>query len=237
MSTVSRESNVSFLSVKPVLESSPEATRSFFSQTTMLAGFASLTLAMLGGLWVIWKVLEQGWLNNVEMALVALLPIGLAYLVGWIFSLVSIRAYHNLVFPIILRAYAWLVLAEALVLYLEVIRKLYLQSYGVANFVAYTFILLGVLLALFGLHLLPEEHDLRPFAIPIFLMGLFQLGVMISRYVLFPIRGHGLFILGDLWIFALLQIIAGLMLAQRGIFNPLRQAITDFFQDWGDVFH
>ncbi len=231
MSTVSQHPQLSQFDVKPVLENSPEAARSFFSQATMLAGCASLTLALLGGLWLIWKVFQSGLLNNLEMALVALLPIGLAYLAGWAFSLVSIRAYHNLVFPLILRAYAWFILAGTLALYLAVIEKLYAQGYGVSNFLAYTFTLIGALLALFGLHLLPEEQDLRPFSIPIFLVGLFQLGAMITRYVIFPIRGNGLFIFADLWIFVLMQTVAGLMLARYGIFNPLREAIADLFRE------
>jgi hypothetical protein len=89
---------------------------------------------------------------------------------------------------------------------------------------------------LFGLHLLPEEHDLRPFSIPIFLVGLFQLWAMISRYVFFPVEGHGIFIFGDLFIFALMQTLAGLMLAHTGVFNPLRESIADFFRNRGNLF-
>lgn len=234
MSTVSQHPRFSLFDVKPVLGNPTDTARSFLSQATMLAGFVSLTLAISGGLWLIWNVLAQGLLHNLEMALVALIPIGLAYLAGWVFSLVSLRAYHNLVFPVILRAYAWLILAGTLLLYLEIIQKLYAQAYGVSSFLAYTFSLIGALLALFGLHLLPEEQDLRPFSMPIFLVGLFQLGAMITRYVLFPIRGQGLFILGDLWIFVLMQTVAGLMLARFGIFNPLREAIADCFRERGN---
>jgi hypothetical protein len=222
---------------KPTLERSADAERSLLSQSTMLAGFASLTLALSGGAWLVWRVLEHGGLNNAEMLLAALLPIGLAYLTGWLFSLVSIRAYHNLVFPLIIRYYSWFILAGVLVLYLKVIQKLFLQGYDFPNFVVYNFALLGALSALFGLHLLPEEHELRPFSIPIFLVGLLQLGAMLGRYVIFPVSGYGVFILGDVFVFALMQIIAGLMLAHTGVFNPLRNSITDFFRDRGNVFH
>ena len=110
-------------------------------------------------------------------------------------------------------------------LYIKVIQKLFTQGYRFPNFLAYNFILMGVLLALFGLHLLPEEHDLRPFSVPIFLVGLFQLWMMIVRYVFFPSKGHGIFVFGDLFIFAVMQTIAGLMMAHNGIFNPLRKSI------------
>lgn len=234
MSTESRHQIASLFVVK---QKPTDSERSFLSQSTMFAGFVSLTWAMLGGIWLIGKVFDTGLMNNLDMALVALLPIGLAYLAGWIFSLLSIRAYNNLVFPLVIRSCAWFILAGALVLYLKVIQKLFTQGYGFSNFLAYIFILIGVLLALFGLHLLPEEHDLRPYSIPIFLVGLFHLWTMISRYVFFPIEGHGAFIFGDIFIFAMMQAIAGLMMAHTGVFNPLRESIADFFRDRGKMFH
>jgi hypothetical protein len=225
---------------EPITKKVPQSTdseRSFLSQATMLVGFSALTLAMGGGVWLIWKVLDNGLMNNLDMALVGMIPIGLAYSVGWIFSILSIRAYNNLVFPLIVRYYSWFTLTGALVLYIKVIQKLFTQGYQFPNFIAYNIILLGVLLALFGLHLLPEEHDLRPFSVPIFLIGLLQLWMMIVRYVFFPHKGYGVYILGDLSIFAIMQTIAGLMMAHNGLFNPLRKSISDFFLDRGKVFH
>jgi hypothetical protein len=221
---------------EPIQERPPDSERSFLSQATMFVGFVALTLALLGGVWLIWKVLDNGLMNNLEVALVGMIPIGLAYIVGWIFSIVSIRAYNNLVFPLIVRYYSWLTLTGALVLYVKVIQKLFIQNYQFANFLAYNFILMVVLLALFGLHLLPEEHDMRPFSVPIFLIGLLHLWVMIIRYVIFPIKGHGIFILGDLTVFGIMQMIAGLMLAHNGLFNPLRTSISEFFRERGRVF-
>jgi len=222
---------------EPVRQESPDSERRFLSQATMLVGFVALTLAMGGGVWLIWKVLDNGLMNNLDIAIVGMIPIGLAYGVGWIFSILSIRAYNYLVFPLIVRYYSWLTLTGALVLYIKVIQKLFVQGYQFTNFLAYNFILLAVLLALFGLHLLPEEHDLRPFSVPIFLVGLLQLWIMIIRYVFFPIRGNGHFIAGDLFIFTIMQTIAGLMMAHNGIFNPTRKSISDFFRDRGRVFH
>jgi hypothetical protein len=215
----------------------PDSERSLLRQATMLVGFVALTLAMGGDVWLIWKVLENGLMNNLDVALVGMVTIVLAYSVGWIFSILSIRAYSNLVFPLIVRYYSWFTLTGVLVLYIKIIQKLFIQKYQFSNFLAYNFILLGVLLALFGLHLLPEEHDLRPFSVPIFLVGLLQLGMMIIRYVVFPIKGNGFFIFGDLFIFGIMQTIAGLMMAHNGIFNPLRKSISDFFRDKGGVFN
>jgi len=203
--------------------------RSLLSQATMLAGVVSLTLSMGGGIWLIWNILDNGLMDNLMMALVGIVPIGLAYLTAWVFSILSIRVYNNLLFPVFVGGYAWLTLAGLLVLYVKVMQKLFTQAYQFPNFIAYNFILLAVLLALFGLHLLIEEHDLRPFSIPIFFAGSLQLGFMIVRYVVYPIDGNELFIVGDLWIFGMMQTIAGLMLAHNGIFNPLRNSITDYF--------
>jgi hypothetical protein len=221
---------------EPVKARPPDSERSFLSQATMFVGFVALTLALLGGAWLIWKVLDNGLMNNLGVALVGMIPIGLAYVVGWIFSLVSIRAYNNLVLPMIVRYYAWFTLTGVLVLYVKVIQKLFIQTYQFSNFVAYNFILMVVLLALFGLHLLPEDHDMRPFSIPIFLVGLLHLWVMIVRYVIFPVKGNGVYILGDLTVFAIMQTIAGLMMAHNGLFNPLRSSISEFFRERGRVF-
>jgi hypothetical protein len=223
--------------VKPVMDKLSNSERSFLSQATMLAGFVALTLSMSGGVWLIWKMLDSGLMNNLDMAIVGMIPIGLAYLAGWIFSILSIRAYNNLVFPLIVRYYSWFTLTGVLVLYLKVIQKLFIQGYHFPNFLAYNFILLGVLLALFGLHLLPEEHDMRPFSVPIFLVGLLQLWLMMVRYVFFPVNGNGFYIFGDLFIFGMMQTIAGLMMAHNGIFNPLRESVADFFRGRGEVFH
>ena len=221
---------------EPGQASPSESERSFLSQATMLVGLVALTLAMGGGVWLILNVLDNGLMDNLEVAMIGMIPIGLAYLVGWIFSIISIRACNNLVVPLIVRYYSWFALTGALVLYLKVIQKLFTQAYHVPNFIAYNFILLGVLLALFGLHLLPEEHDLRPFSIPIFWVGLLQLWVMIVRYVLFPNKSHGIYVFGDLFIFVIIQTIAGLMMAHNGIFNPLRKMIADFFRDRAKAF-
>jgi len=222
---------------EPVQKSPTESERSFLSQTTMLVGLMALTLAMGGGVWLILNVLRNGLMDNLEIAIVGMIPIGLAYLVGWIFSILSIRVYNNLVLPLIVRYYSWFTLTGALVLYIKVIQKLFTQGYHLPNFIAYNFLLLGILLALFGLHLLPEEHDLRPFSVPIFLVKLFHLWIMLIRYVFFPTRGHGIYVFGDITIFAILQIIAVLMMAHNGIFNFLRISISDYFQDKAKVFH
>jgi hypothetical protein len=219
------------------LEKAALSERSFLSQATMLVGLLALTLGLSGGVWLIWKVLNNGLMNNLEMAIVGMIPIGLAYLAGWVFSLISIRAYNNLVLPIIVRYYAWVSLAGVLALYLKVVQKLFTQGYPFPNFIAYNLVLLWALMALFGLHLIPEEHDLRPFSLPIFIIGLFQLVMMLTRYVVLPVNGNGYYIFGDLFIFALMQIVAGLMLAHLGMFNPLRQDIDEFFRQKGEIFH
>jgi hypothetical protein len=219
-------------------EISPQPDRSFLSQATMLVGLLALALALFGGLGLIWKVLNNGLMNNLEMAIVGMIPIVLAYLVGWGFSVISVRAFSNLVLPLIVRYYSWFTLTGVLVLYLKVIEKLFLQGYHFSNFIAYCVTLLWILLALFGLHLIPEEYDLRPFSIPLFIIGLLQLVMMVIRYVVTPPgNGNGVYVFGDLFIFALMQAIASLMLAHTGMFNPLRQSINDFFRRRGEIFH
>lgn len=219
-------------------EKPPRPERSFLSQTTMLVGLLALGLALISGAGLIWKLLSEGGLmKNLDMAIVGMIPIMLAYLVGWVFCNLSIRAFNNLVLPLFIRYYGWFTLTGVLVLYLKVIQKLFTQGYPFGNFIAYILILLWMLVALFGLHLIPEEHDLRPFSIPLFVIGLGQLVMMVVRYVVVPPEsGNGVYVLGDLLIFIMMQSIAGLMLAHTGLFNPLRKSIDDFFRREKGIF-
>jgi len=202
--------------------------RGRLSMITMVIGFTALTLAMGGGVWLIWTILEKGLMDNLETAMAGIVPIGLAFLVGWIFCLLCIRAYDNLILPSLVRYYSWITLTGVLLLYIKVMQKLFTFNYGFPNFVAYNAILVAVLLALLGLHLIPEEDDLRPLSIPLIWAGLFQLWLMIVRYVLHPVAGKGKYVVADLWIFVFMQAIAVSMLAHTGVFDDLRRGIANF---------
>jgi len=57
---------------------------------------------------------------------------------------------------------SWLCLVGGVLLYLAIIQRLYRQVDDLAHFVAYLLIMVAAMGARIGLHLILEEHDLRP---------------------------------------------------------------------------
>lgn len=148
---------------------------------------------------------------------------------GWGAGLVSIRAFGNLVYSYIINTYAWVTIVAVSFLYIRVIQKLYLQQYTGVKFWTYLAILLGGLLVLLFLHLLVEDHDLRPFAIPLLIISVVQLFFIIVRYV-FTDDAQGWMVVGDFTIFLVMILLAVLMLMHIGIFSPLRERINRLFR-------
>jgi hypothetical protein len=203
-------------------------TRGMLSIATMLVSFAALTVSMGGATKLVLDIFNDGLADNLEGLLVKVIVLGLAFFFGWGVGLVSIRGFGNLVYPLIIKIYAWSSLAAVSILYLKVIQKLYMQKYDGLHFWAYLLILLGGLLVLICLHLLIEEHDLRPFAIPLLIISVLQVFVIVFRYV-FDANPNGLMLFADFTIFIVMISISALMLMHIGILSPMRDWIGEFF--------
>jgi hypothetical protein len=203
-------------------------TRGMLSLVTMLVSLAALTLSMLGATKLILDVFNDGLANNLEGMLVKVVVLGFAFFFGWGIGLTSIRGFGNLVYPIVIKIYAWACLAAVGILYIKVIQKLYMQTYDSLHFWAYLLMLLGGLFVLICLHLLVDGHDLRPFAIPLLVISVVQLFVIVYRYV-FTENPNGWMLLGDFTIFIVMISISALMLMHIGILSPLRDQINQIF--------
>jgi len=83
------------------------------------------------------------------------------------------------------------------------------------------------LLAMVGLHLIVEDHDLRPLSIPLLIISLIQLGLIVFRYV-FTLANSG-YLWKDLLFFLIMAGFAYLMLAHIGLLKPLRLQLTNYF--------
>ena len=160
--------------------------------------------------------------------LVKVIVLGFAFFFGWGVGLVSIRGFGNLVYPLIIQIYAWACLVAVGILYIKVIQKLYMQKYDAMHFWAYLLMLLGGLFVLICLHLLVEDHDLRPFAIPLLIISVLQLFVIVFRYV-FDANPNGWMVFADLTIFIVMISISALMLMHIGILAPVRYLIDELF--------
>jgi len=198
------------------------------SLVTMLVSLAALTVSMLGAAKLVFDVFDDGLANSLNSILVKVVVLGFAFFFGWGIGVVSIRGFGNLVYPIVVKIYAWACLAAVGILYIKVIQKLYMQAYDGLHFWAYLVMLLGGLFVLICLHLLVEGHDLRPFAIPLLVISVVQLFVIVYRYV-FTADPNGWMLLGDFTIFIFMISLSALMLMHIGILSPLRAWIDAMF--------
>ena len=203
-------------------------TRGMLSVATMLVSLAALSVSMFGAGRLVIDIFDDGLSTALEGILVKFMVLGLSFTFGWGVGLVSIRGFGNLVYPIVIKIYAWACLAAVGILYIKVIQKLYLQTYDGMHFWAYLMMLLGGIFVLICLHLLVENHDLRPFSIPLLIISVLQLFVIVQRYI-FTGNPNGLLLFADLTIFVLMISISALMLMHIGVLSPLRDQIGSLF--------
>jgi hypothetical protein len=205
-------------------------TRGMLSIVTMLVSIAALTSSMIGAGGLVYEILFNDDADSrFDGIVVKLVVLGFAFMFGWGAGLVSIRAFGNLVYSYIINIYAWVIIVAVSFLYIRVIQKLYLQLYTPVKFWSYLAILLGGLIVLFFLHLLVEDHDLRPFAIPLLIISVIQLLFIIVRYV-FTNDAQDWMVIGDFTVFLVMIILSVMMLLHIGIFSPLRERINDLFR-------
>jgi len=87
--------------------------------------------------------------------------------------------------------------------------------------------MLAGLVVLVGLHLVFEDHNLRPFSFLLLFLSMIQLGLIVYRYVFTD--GESIFIIGDLIFLFGMSAFSILMLAHVGLLDPLRTCFTSYF--------
>jgi hypothetical protein len=206
--------------------------RGLLSLALLLVSMGALTVAMGGAAKLVFDIFTNGLENSLNGIWAKVIVLGLAYLFGWAVGLFSIRGFGNLIYPIVIKIYAWVCLLAVGILYLKIIQKLYDQQYDNLRLWAYLFMLLGGIVALIGLHLLVEGHDLRPLAVPLLILSVLQLFVFVYRYVFTDADER--YLGGDLLIFIAMISISMLMLMHVGILAPLRDRIDGIFKHNGN---
>jgi hypothetical protein len=156
------------------------------------------------------------------------LVVGLAYTVGWLTAMVAIRVYGNLVLPFVINFLIWGCLIGVCALYVLILQRLYDQAYDLPHYLAYLMIVAAGLAAMVGLHLIIEDHDLRPLSIPLLIISMIQLGLIVFRYVFTTTANPG-FLWKDLLFFLMMGLVAYLMLAHIGLLKPLRIQLANYF--------
>jgi hypothetical protein len=208
--------------------------RGLLSVLMLILSIGALTAALGGGGKLILDVLNEGLDNGLGLIWAKGIVLGLAYVFGWVAAVVSIRVYGNLILSAIIKVYSWATLCGVCGLYIMILDRLFKQGYDLPHYWAYFLATAAGLAALVGLHLILEEHDLRPYAIPLFVINLAQLGLIVVRYV-FTSDANGLYLFGDLLFFFAMTTFSILMVVHMGLMTPFRQNITLFFNRHGGI--
>lgn len=201
--------------------------RGMLSILMLLASVGALGIALIGGARLILDIFGVGLENSLSTLPPKALVIGVAYGVGWISSMVAIRVYGNLVLPFIINFLIWGCLIGLCALYVLILQRLYDQSYNLLRFWAYLTIMAAGLAGMVGLHLIIEDHDLRPFSIPLLIISIMQLGLIVFRYVF--TTANPTYLWKDLLFFVVMAGCGYLMLAHIGLLTPLRRQLTNYF--------
>lgn len=203
--------------------------RGLLSLAMLLISMGGLGIAALGGVKIVFDILGEKPDSSISIVFVQIIVIGLAYVVGWFTAMVAIRVYGNLVLPILIKLSAWACLVAVCYLYVEILKRMYAQPDELTRFIKYLVVMAGGLAALVGLHLIIEDHDLRPFSIPILLISLVQLGLIVFRYVFDTEGVKPGFLWKDLVFFFSMITVSVAMLAHWGILEPFRTRLTNYF--------
>lgn len=198
--------------------------RGLLSIAMLLVSVGALGIAMVGGTKMVFDVLN----GTSEGIAASVIVIGLVYAVGWLTAMVAIRVYGNLVLPILITWFTWVCLAAICYLYVEILERMYMQPPEFGKFIKYLTVMGAGLGALVGLHLIVENHDLRPFSIPLLIISLIQLGLIVYRYV-FDRPVNAGFLWKDLVFFFAMTGFSIFTLAHIGILEPLRTQLTNYF--------
>jgi hypothetical protein len=202
--------------------------RGMLSIAMLLFSVGGLTIAGLAGAKLVYDILGEGSSDSMIGLVVKVSIVGLAYFVGWLTAMLAIRVYGNLVLPFIINFLIWGALAAVCLLYLLIIQRLFNQQYQPPRFLAYLAVMGSALAGMVGLHLIIEGHKLRPLSIPLLIINLFQLVLIVIRYVFIP-NAKLSYVFNDLIFFVVMLAFSSFMLAHIGLLTPLRNRLTNYF--------
>jgi hypothetical protein len=209
--------------------------RGLLSIAMLILSMGAFGIAALAGAKMVLEVLGGASSTPIVIVLVQIIVVGLAYAVGWTTAMVAIRVYGNLILPMLIKACSIGCLIAVCYLYLVILKRMYAQPDDLGKFFKYLMVMAGGLVALIGLHLIVEDHDLRPFSVPLLLMSLSQLGLIVFRYVFDTKDLNAGFLWKDLVFFFMMSSVSVSMLAHWGILEPLRKQLTNFFDRRGKI--
>lgn len=207
--------------------------RGLLSVAIFLISALSMGIALLGGAWIGYRVLENGIGSYpVDVLLGGIAAASLAYGIGWVVGLFGIRMLGNFILPIAMKIYAVVVLLGLSVLQIAIIAKLFKQAYSTEKFIFYIILYGAGMVALIGIHLLIEEHSLVLFSFPVLIISLAHLYLIVFHYIFIPSdKVHYEYLWGDAIFFLITSIVGVLMLAHLGVLSAFRETISNSFNE------
>jgi len=205
--------------------------RGLLSLVMLLISVGTFGIAGISGLKLLLSILSDDPEKTISFVVLMaqVIVIGVAYMVGWVTAMLGIRVYGNLILPILIKWFTWACLIAVCYLYIAILQRMYNQPEQVSKLFKYLIVMATGLTALVGFHLIIEDHDLRPFSVPLLIISLGQLGMIVFRYVFDVDELRPGFLWEDLLFFAIMITVSVSMLAHWGILEPFRIRITNYF--------
>jgi hypothetical protein len=144
---------------------------------------------------------------------VKVLVLALVYTFGVGLGSVSRTRFDNPVFPRLARAAAWIYLLLVWLTYLGIILQVDRQQYSLLEYLSFLALLLVELVALSGLRLITSDKATPFFALSLLVIVLFQLLLIVYRYV-FASAPMSLYLGGDLLLLLAMGTVSSAMLGE-----------------------
>jgi len=209
----------------PVKDDNNLSQLGIFSTLISLISVFSIGVALLSGAWFAYSVLILEAKNDIFSRVIV---VGLAYLIGWIFSAFGVRVLGNFWLPYAIQIYTWVVLGGIIMLQFLIMSRLYDQGYQFSNYIRYVFMFGAGMIALVGLHIILEKQSLIPFGVFILLASLGHLYLIVYHYI-FSLEVNYAKVWGDLFFFFMTTTVSLLMLAHFGMLEGLRNFMARTF--------
>lgn len=205
--------------------------QSIGSMIWMAFGWSLLTAALVAGAKLVYDHLTVHPKPENYSISAPLFILALTYLAGWVVSLISIRAKHNLVMPVVVKVYTFGVLGGILLVYARAIYKIFNfpEEGGTESLLpgnANLLILFAGYLLLVSLSLLTHDFRLKPHAIILLIAVCVHLIVAVYHYVFIGVKTPGL-VSFDVY-YLLTTLLIALLLMRR--YRFFRQIIGRIFK-------
>lgn len=164
-----------------------------------------------------YDVIVERELSDLGFKLVVLV---LVFLFGIGLGVVSIKGFQNTNLLMIAQFYAWIYVAIACLSYFGIAFALNQKGYTFGTYVAFILVIAVELLAMYALHVVIDNHDIRQYSIPILTVCLVH-GILIVYSYVFVAVPVSFFLVGDLIFFTAMTLVGSSMLGDVGFATML----------------